>query len=199
MAMLHSKRVSAALVVAWCAHAHAQDGLVASDKTGAAVAAAVTVDDDTAPPEQAALDIFVGTWSCRGKAATERAAEADVAIKLQVKRDLGGRWLTVRTEETKSKDNPHPTITTQVWGYSREQAGFVNNGADNHGALYAGASSGWVGDRLSWNVDAARNAKRAKLKSTFAKNGKDLTLQVALDATGTGDEFRVTFEGTCTH
>ena len=109
----------------------------------------------------------------------------------------GGRWLLVKTEESKSKDNPKPTVSQQVWGWSREQTGLVQNGADNHGGFYAGTSTGWVGERLSWVTDAARGAKRAKLKQSFTKQGKDLALEIALDPSGSGDAYRVTFEGLC--
>jgi hypothetical protein len=177
--------------------AHAQDGLVTSDKSGGGDAQEASVDDDTPPPEQAALDAFVGTWKCKGKAQTERAPEADVTITLTVKKDLGGRWLSVKSEESKSKDNPNPTISTQIWGWSRERTGLVQNGADNRGGFYEGNSTGWVGDRFVWITDAARNARRAKLRQSFTKQGKDLALEITVDPSGSGDAFRGYFEGVC--
>jgi hypothetical protein len=184
-------------VMTFAVSARAQDGLVATDKSGDDAPASASVDDDTPPPEQAVLDAFVGTWKCKGKAQTERNPEADVTITLTVKKDLGGRWLAVKTEESKSKDNPSPTVSTQVWGWSRERGQLVQNGADNHGGFYDGSSTGWVGDRFVWITDAARNAKRAKLRESFSKEGKDLHLELTIDPSGSGDAYRGYFDGVC--
>jgi hypothetical protein len=196
--MMMMRTALAAVALTFAPTALAQDGLVSSDKSGGdGGAPAAMVDDDTPPPEQAVLDAFVGTWKCKGKAQTDRSPEADVTITITVKKDLGGRWLSVKTEENKSKDNPTPTLSQQVWGWSRERNALVQNGADNHGGFYDGTSTGWVGDRFVWITDAARNAKRAKLRQSFTKAGKDLALEITVDPTGSGDAYRGYFEGTC--
>ncbi|MBI1945343.1 MAG: DUF1579 family protein [Deltaproteobacteria bacterium] len=156
-----------------------------------------TVDDSVPPAEQKeAFKLFTGTWRCDGKAATELAPEVPTRITVTIKSD--GRWLVVKIEEQKSKQNPHATSSTEVWGYSAALGGFVRNGADNQGGFYAGTSSGWVGERLWWNTDSARGGKRVKLKDTFTKvSDKELTFERAFDPTGTGDGLRVVYEGTC--
>lgn len=176
----------------------AGDDLVATPK-GATDAATdePTVDDSQPPAEQKdAFKLLTGSWRCDGKANTELSPEVPTRITLGFKSD--GRWLFVKVEEQKSKQNSHATTSSEVWGYSAALGGFVRNGADNQGGFYAGTSSGWVGDRFWWTTDSARGGKRVKLKDTITRVGdKELTLERAFDPTGTGDGLRVVYEGTC--
>lgn len=157
------------------------------------------IDDSKAPaPQIEQLKIFSGTWRCDGKANTDIAEEVPTKITLAFKSDLGGRWITLRLDEQKSKQNPHALTSTEVWGYSEALGGFVRNGADNQGGYYAGTSSGWVGDRFWWSTDTAWRGKKAKLKDTFTKvSEKEIRFERAVDVGGNGDTARVFFEGFC--
>ena len=180
------------------APALAGDDLVATPKGGDAAPAEEPAVDDSAPPaeQKEAFKLFTGTWRCDGKANTELAPEVPTHVTLSFKSD--GRWLLVKIEEQKSKQNPKATTSTEVWGHSAALGGFVRNGADSQGGFYAGKSSGWVGDRFWWTTDSARGGKRVTLKDTLTKvSDKELTLERALDTSGGGDALRVVYEGTC--
>lgn len=176
----------------------AGDDLVATPKGAVdAPEEQAAVDDSQAPAAQKeAFKLFTGTWRCDGKANTELAP--DVATRITVTFKADGRWLQVKMDEQKSKQNPMATTSTEVWGHSAALGGFVRNGADNQGGFYSGRSSGWVGERFWWTTDSARGGKKVQLKDTFTKvSDKELTLERAFDPTGTGDGLRVVFEGTC--
>ncbi|MCC7111946.1 MAG: hypothetical protein IT382_21810 [Deltaproteobacteria bacterium] len=191
-------RLAAAGLLAGATPALAQDGLVATPRGASDAAAEEAAVDDSQPPaaQKEAFKLFTGTWRCDGKANTELAPEVPTRITLSFKSD--GRWLQVKMEEQKSKQNPKATSSTEVWGHSAALGGFVRNGADNQGGFYAGKSSGWVGERFWWTTDSARGGKRVQLKDTFTKvSDKELTLERAFDPTGSGDGLRVVFEGSC--
>lgn len=191
--------IAASLALA--ATALAADEPVATPKGAAEEAppAEAVIDDSQAPAEQKeGLKLFTGTWRCDGKASTELAEEVPTKVTLAFKSDLGGRWITLRLDEQKSKQNPRALTSTEVWGYSAALGGFVRNGADNQGGFYSGTSSGWVGDRFWWTTDTTRNGKKVKLKDTFTKKSdRELVFERALDPSGTGDAYRVFYEGTC--
>jgi hypothetical protein len=157
------------------------------------------IDDTKPPPEQAEqMKLFSGTWRCDGKANTEFAPEVPTKITLSFRPELGGRWIAVKIEEQKSKQNPRALTSSELWGYAPALGGFVRNGADTQGGFYNGTSSGWIGDRFWWTVTTSRYGKKAKWKDTFTKvNDKELTFERAVDVSGGGDAFRVIYEGTC--
>ena len=178
----------------------ASDDPIATPKGGGDEAAKeeAFVDDSAAPPEQKmAFKMFTGTWRCSGKANTELAPDVPTTVTIAFKSDLG-RFLSVRIDEQKSKQNPHASSSQEIWGYSSALGGFVMNGADSQGGFYAGSSTGWIGDRFWWTTDSARSGKRVKVKNTFTKKSdKEMVFERAVDATNSGDAMRVTFEGTC--
>ena len=191
-------RLAAAGLLAGATPALAQDGLVATPRGASDAAAEEAAVDDSQPPaaQKEAFKLFTGTWRCDGKANTELAPDVPTRITVSFKSD--GRWLQVKMEEQKSKQNPKATSSTEVWGHSAALGGFVRNGADNQGGFYAGKSTGWVGERFWWTTDSARGGKRVQLKDTFTKvSDKELTLERAFDPSGTGDGLRVVFEGSC--
>ena len=157
----------------------------------------VAVDDSTAPAEQKEQGkLFAGTWRCEGKAMTELAPDVPTRVTLSFKNDLGGRWIAVKIEEAKSKQNPKALSSSELWGYSSALGGWVRNGADTQGGFYAGTSTGWVGDRFWWTTQTVNNGKSAKVKDTITKvSGKEIAFERATDAGG--DTFRVVYEGTC--
>jgi hypothetical protein len=154
--------------------------------------------DDSAPPAQQKEQgkLFAGTWRCDGKADTELAPDVPTRVTIAFKPEAGGRWIGVRIEEAKSKQNPKARVSTEVWGFSQALGGWVRNGADSQGGFYAGTSTGWVGDRFWWITETPINGKRTKLKDTLTKvSDKELTFERAVDAGG--DTYRVVYEGTC--
>lgn len=158
----------------------------------------VSVDDSSAPVEQKEQGkLFTGTWRCEGKAMTELAPDVPTRVTLAFKSDLGGRFIAVKIEEAKSKQNPKALTSSELWGFSSALGGWVRNGADTQGGFYAGTSAGWVGDRFWWTTETARNGKRAKLKDTITKvSDKEIAFERAIEAAADGS-FRVVYEGTC--
>jgi hypothetical protein len=176
------------------------DDLVPTSKTGEDGPKAEEIIDDTKPPPEQAeqMKLFNGTWRCDGKAATELSPEVPTKITFSFKSDVGGRWISVKLDEQKSKQNPRAMTSSELWGYSASLGGFVRNGADSQGGFYSGTSSGWVGDRFWWTTSTSRFGKKSKLKDTFTKvSDKELTFERAVDVTNTGDAFRVIYEGSC--
>jgi hypothetical protein len=163
---------------------------------------AAAVDDSVVPKEQAeAFKAFSGTWRCDGKANTELAEDVATKVTIAFKSELG-RFVNVKIEAQKSKQNPHAPTSLEIWGYSQALGGFVRNGADSEGGFYAGTSSGWVGDRFWWSTDTVQGGKKVKLKDTFTRtldakgNVTGLVFERALESSGDASA-RVFFEGTC--
>jgi hypothetical protein len=180
--------------------ARAGDGPVVTPKGEEEAPRAEESVDDSQPPaaQKEQLKLFNGTWRCDGKANTDLAEEVPTKITLAFKSDLGGRWITLKLDEQKSAKNPKAITSTEIWGHSDALGGFVMNGADSQGGFYAGSSTGWVGDRLWWTVDTVKNGKHVKVKNTYTrKSDKELVFERALDVTGSGDAYRVFYEGTC--
>jgi hypothetical protein len=173
----------------------AQDGLVATPKDGSDVEAEVRVDDRTPPPEQdEALGLFVGSWRCSGTSFTDAGADVPTSVTLSAKRELGGRWLVVRTELKAKAKGASPITSQEIWGASRSR-GLVRNGATSQGGFIDATSTGWAGDRFAWTGTSFQDGKPAKEKlAVIKKSNKEFNLELSLGV----DELRVIFEGTCT-
>jgi hypothetical protein len=182
------------LVASTALPALAQDGLVATPKGESEDEAAAIVDDRVPPPEQEeALKLFNGTWRCTGTSSTDMGADVPTTVTLTGRKELGGRWLIVKTELTPRAKGAKPITSQEIWGVSRP-AGLVRNGATSDGGFIASTSTGWAGDRFAWTGTSTQHGLEAKEKLTIEKKGdKELTLELSL---GTG-ELRVIFEGTC--
>lgn len=188
-----------ALILPLLLIAQADSPLSISDKEGAADAPAeVALDDSVVPPEQKVqAKLFAGTWRCEGKAMTDYSPEVQTRVTLSFKSELGGRFIGVKIEEAKSKQNPTALTSTELWGYSGALGGWVRNGADTQGGFYAGTSAGFIGDRFWWTTQTVRNGKRAISKDTITKvSDKAIAFERAIEAAADGG-MRVVYEGTC--
>jgi hypothetical protein len=179
----------------FCASAaFAQDGLVATSKDGSDDEEEVIVDDRTAPAEQDALALFANTWRCTGTSSTEFGADVATSLTVTGKKDLGGRWLVVKTELTPKAKGAKTTMTQEVWGWSRADKGLVRTGASSDGGMITSTSTGWAGERFSWTGTSSQHAKSTKEKfAVEKKSDKELVVELSL---GT-PELHVVFEGTC--
>jgi hypothetical protein len=173
----------------------AQDGLVATAKDGSGDDGDNGVDDATAPAEQdEALKLFVGTWKCSGTSSTEFGVDVPTTFSLSVKKDLGNRWLTVRSELVAKAKGARPVVSSEVWGWSRSRGGLVRNGATSLGGFLSSTSTGWVGERFSWSGESSDRGRTAKEKLAFEKKSdKELAVEMSIGV----DELHVRFEGAC--
>lgn len=188
--------LASSLLVALCAAtgALAQDGLVATSKDGTDDDAAVVIDDRSAPAEQEPLSFFAATWKCTGTSSTDYGADAPTTFTMTGKKDLNGRWLSVRTELVVKAKGAKPIITQELWGYSRAEKGLVRTGASSDGGVITSTSTGWAGARFSWAGTSAQNAKNGKEKTAVEKKSEK---EIGLQLSSGEQELRVVFEGTC--
>ena len=170
------------------------DGLVVGDKGDAATADAV-IDDSKAPPEQnEALKLFLGTWRCTGTSATDAGADIPTTFTLTGKKDLGGRWLIVRTELQPKAKGAKSRVSEEIWGYSLARGTLVRAGAHSQGGFLSSSSTGWAGPRLAFAGESSHHGAPAKEKLSFErKSDKELTVQLSEGA----EELHVVFEGVC--
>ncbi len=174
--------------------AHAQDGLVATSKGGDDDDAVALVDDRSAPVEQDALALFAATWKCSGTSSTDYGVDAPTTFTMSGKKDLGGRWLVVRTELNVKAKGAKPIVTQEAWGWSRTEKGLVRTGASSDGGVITSTSTGWAGERFSWTGVSSQNAKHGKEKlAVEKKSDKEISIQLSSGE----QELRVVFEGTC--
>ncbi len=173
----------------------AQDGLVATAKDGAGDDAADIIDDSKAPVEgDDGVKLFVGTWKCTGTSSTELGADLPTTFTITGKKDLGGRWLAVKTELLAKAKGAKPMVTSELWGWSRARSTLVRNGASSDGGFLSSTSTGWAADRFAWTGESAQHGKTAKEKLAFVKKSdKELEVQLSLGH----EELRVIFEGVC--
>lgn len=174
--------------------AAAQDGLQVTDRSGGGDDD-VLVNDTTVPMEQDdGLKLFVGTLKCTGTSSTEYGADVPTTLTITGKKDIGGRWLVVKTELTAKAKGAKPITSEEIWGYSRAAKSLVRNGATSDGGWLSSTSTGWGGDRFAWQGDSTTHATPAKEKLAFVKKSdKELEVQVSIGA----PELRVIFEGVC--
>ncbi|MDP2340283.1 MAG: hypothetical protein Q8O67_04945 [Deltaproteobacteria bacterium] len=189
------KRALLLAVVALSLPALAQDGLVATPKGGADEEAAELIDDSLVPMEQDdALKLFAGTWRCTGTSSTELGADVPTTFTITGKKDLGGRWLVVRSELLPKAKGAKPLVSEELWGWSRAKTSLVRSGATSTGGFITSTSTGWAGERFAWTGTSSAHAKPAKEKLSFEKKSdKELNVEVSLGV----EELRVVFEGVC--
>jgi hypothetical protein len=172
----------------------AQDGLVATPKGDGEEEEAAIVDDRVAPPEQdETLKLFNATWRCTGTSSTDMGADVPTTVTITGRKDLGGRWLVVKTELVAKAKGAKPITSQEIWGVSRT-SGLVRNGATSDGGFISSTSTGWASERFAWTGSSAQYGKEAKEKfAVEKKSDKEIALELSL---GVG-ELRVIFEGTC--
>ncbi len=172
----------------------AQDGLVATPKGEDDAEAEAIIDDRVAPAEQETLALFANTWRCTGTSSTEYGADVPTTLTIAGKKDLGGRWLVVKTDLTPKAKGAKTTSTLEIWGFSRAENGLVRQGAGSDGGLLQSTSTGWAGEWLHWVGTSVEHGKAVKEKLSFEKKSdKELAVLMSMGA----PELRVIFEGTC--
>jgi hypothetical protein len=125
-----------------------------------------------APDMLRQLDPLVGTWQCKGIAyATPWFPEHQTLGDVSQKWILDGKWLAFTYAEKKTERNPMPFTATGYFGYDPEVKMLVVGGVDSGGGYSTGASSGWVGDVLTFEGPWHMGAMTSKARDTFTKKG----------------------------
>jgi hypothetical protein len=124
----------------------------------------------TAPPELAQLTYFEGNWSCTGKAfANPMSPEHATAATVHSSNAVGGRWLHITYDETKTTANPMPYHVGVYMGFDAAKKTFVDTCADNFGGYCLETSSGWKGDTMIFEGMSNADGKQFAGRDTFTK------------------------------
>lgn len=134
--------------------------------------ASPAADPPATPAGLAELGIFLGHWSCSGKAmpppdSKEHATKAVVYGSKAV----GGRWLHLTYDERKSKANPSPYHVGVYLGYDTAKKDFVLNCVDNTGGYCTEHSTGWSGDTIVFEGTGNADGRQFGSRDTFVRQG----------------------------
>lgn len=159
------------------------------------VTAAITAAQE--PPKPAAeldqLKMFVGHWTCDGKApASPLGPERVTKTHAKITREHGGFWYVIHFGEEKSKDNP-ATDGVVFWGYDPSTKKFIGPGVDSMGGWFHETSAGWEGNKLNWQGDGMMMGKKMAVRDFFEKKSdSELTHAAEVEIDGkwvkVGDE-----------
>ena len=140
-----------------------------------ATAAAANQHDEKkamAPDMLRQLDPLAGKWQCKGIAyATPWFPEHPTMGEVSQEWILDGKWLAFTYAEKKTAENPMPFTATGFFGYDPEVKMLVVGGVDSTGGYSTGASSGWVGDVLTFEGPWHIGGMTAKARDTFTTKG----------------------------
>jgi hypothetical protein len=146
--------------------------LALAQKPAAAPAAAPAKME--APKPYAELEqlkpVFSGNWACEGKIPeTPMGPAHDIKAKVSWKWELDGFWASGSREIMKSKDEPMPFKSNVTTGWDKAQSKFVFVGVDNFGGWINLTSTGWAGDKMTFEGDGMGMKGKTKIKLTFMK------------------------------
>ena len=132
------------------------------------------------------LDPFIGTWQCKGIAhATPWGPEHPTTAEVSQKWIMDGKWLAFSYAEKKTAQNAMPFHVMGYFGYDPELKMYVLGSVDSTGGYATGASSGWVGDVMTFEGPWHIGGMTAKSRDTFTKKGmNELTHMGELESNG---------------
>lgn len=136
--------------------------------TGFVVASSARADD------HADLQRLVGNWKCQARTVGAQGYAYDVRLNLIEL--LGGQALMEDYKETANEKHTAPASTSGIWAFDKAAKQFVGFNVDNAGGINTRTSSGFKGDKFTWNVGDA-------LKFNFIRQ-KGKALAIAVEAKG---------------
>jgi hypothetical protein len=150
-----------------------------------------------AAAELARLPFPDGDLTCTGNTMPFGTSKGHAtAANARVEKTLGGNWIVIRYDETRTDANPHPYGVVQYIGYEDAGKRFVSTVFDViEGSGYAtGVSAGWKGDSMTFD-ETTSDSKTVTNRDTFTANGELFTHSgTALDKNG---KWVKTDEETC--
>lgn len=127
-----------------------------------------------AAPRMRDLDFFVGSWDAAGVFhETPFGPRKDIDMHVHVEPEVRGLWLTTRTAELATPDNPAPLTACYAWGFDATTDEFVADWYDSNGGRAVQRSSGWRDDVLQFNGPMTMNGASVPLRDTFTRTGPD--------------------------
>lgn len=130
---------------------------------------------------------MVGTWKCDGKAADMgKPTMHPIKSTMKMSSELGGHWIMVNYDETKTKENPMPFAFKEVIGWDKEKSQYKRMFIDNMGgtAMFMAAPAGADG-KMEWNGEAQMGAMKMPMKDTVTPKGdKEVMVDVQVEQDG---------------
>jgi len=123
-----------------------------------------------APELKAALDSWVGNWTCTGKVVMGGQEHAS-KMTMKSKWDLDNFWLVSRMEEAKAKGQPMAFKGQAAITYDPATKMFVRGMFDNMGGWGQDRSKGWEGDKMEFAGTSKAMGQDFATKETITKTG----------------------------
>jgi hypothetical protein len=120
------------------------------------------------------LDFFLGTWQAHGVFREAPGAPGKpIEMHIEGSSQDRGFWITRRTAERPTQENPVPITGLAVWGYDMVSGEFAADWYDSNGARAIQRSKGWDGDRIEFTGPVTMNGVTVTLRDTFTRRGPD--------------------------
>ena len=120
------------------------------------------------------LEFFLGSWEAPGLFhQTPFGPQKQIDMRVEGSAEGRGFWVTLRTAELATPDNPAPLTARYMWGYDPAADEFTADWYDSNGGRGAQRSTGWNGDRLEFTGTITMNGAAVPLRDTFTRRGPD--------------------------
>jgi len=121
-------------------------------------------------PHLKELKYFAGTWQCKGTSfAFMGTPEHKTSATVDASWTLNDYWLSLRYHESQTAINAHPFDVRVFWGWDEQTKKFAAGGVDNMGSYSIQSSSGWDGNKLTWEGDMHGGGMTMKARDVFTK------------------------------
>lgn len=150
---------------------------MASAATPFAIDHAAAAQKSEAIAKLAALPFPIGELTCTGNMlGMEGHPGHATSASARIEKVLGGNWIVIHYDESKTDANPHPYGVVQYIGYEDAGKRFVSIVVDvGEGSGYAtGVSAGWKGDAMTFD-ETTSDSKEVTNRDTFTASGDTFT------------------------
>jgi hypothetical protein len=121
-------------------------------------------------PKLKELKYFAGNWQCTGTGyAFMGTPEHKTSAAVEASWALNDYWLMLRYHETKTALNAHPVEVKVFWGWDDQTKKFASGSVDNMGSYAIQSSSGWDGNKLTFEGDTHGGGATMKVRDVFTK------------------------------
>jgi uncharacterized protein DUF1579 len=137
-------------------------------------------DDAKPPPELAALDYFVGTWSCDGLLeATADGPARKIKGSMICRWELGKFYLSIAEDGEQTLAFPRRRQSRAYWGYDSVAKVYTCAVFFYGGGRIIGTSPGWHGDTLTFAGAMVTGGAQVPMRhSLIRRSDEDLVVRV---------------------